>query len=301
MGTFNIFEFEEQPAIRALREEDRFRAIATLNPGIIDLIGGFLGTGSGGGGAAPAAPSAPAAPAPVPTRDPAALQLALLSLPIAVEGQPITPEYHNALRQALIALAGFVDAAAVDPSATAAVVPQLLPARNADGPLQGWDTDVGAAVQPDTDPVDVVGWMPVRLPDGLTVDTLAVSGRRTENPPITNLQVSLVRRPLVADADTASTPTLEIARVRMDADDDGPLVGRDSTTLTGTGAQFVGTAQATVPGLSSGLAASELADARAKATRVRATEFVYILVATVNADPGARVRLESIRIGLSRF
>jgi hypothetical protein len=124
---------------------------------------------------------------------PANIDVALASVPIAQDGAVIDAEYHNSLRAALRSLADYVGASTIDQSSVMSLAPAFLPLLGALGNLP-WA--VGPAFASGLNSSD--GWLPLALPDGVRLDSLAVSHR--SEPTLSTFTVRLARYPILGSA-----------------------------------------------------------------------------------------------------
>jgi hypothetical protein len=165
--------------------------------------GNYYG-GYRGGGTPPPAPT----PTPTPITPPApsgqSLQVALGSIPIAHDGDVISAVYHNALRDALLQIAGFLGDAATNQQVTVNYLP-ALEADNGTG-LNPWKLVDRAALQDGNK--HLLGWLPLELPDGITITGLAAFGSRGADQP-TTFQLKLVRQS-IADGSHTDLGTLDV-------------------------------------------------------------------------------------------
>jgi len=164
--------------------------INKLDPGLIDLILGAI---------------SPATPTPgvvVPTLG----DTFRSSIPVAQDGDLITSNYHNSLRDAIIQLADQSGGAAGGGTTALAFAPAMQPTGGSDA--VSWVQQLGFANRPPTVPGDKVvdGWMPVSLPHGSRVRKLTVVGNRTKGTWLL-FQVQLFRQ---LAADTATEPLIQI-------------------------------------------------------------------------------------------
>jgi hypothetical protein len=151
-----------------------------------------------------AGPQTPGGPAAAPGTPPD-LGIALASVPIAHDGAVIDAEYHNSLRRALAALAGRVGGGELDGTRALSLTP-LFRRLSDDG--DGWDlTPEDAVGQSESD-----GWMPVDLPDGVRLESLAV-GHFAEKT-LTYFSVRLARLRIL---DRATEEVFTIQRTKGDA------------------------------------------------------------------------------------
>ncbi len=118
------------------------------------------------------------------------LQTLLNAIPTANDGDAIRSDYHNSLRDAVVALANLIGTPQPSPSVTVTVVPAF--AMHLVGPA--WvinDGYAGPAVGGSAD-----GILPVQLPDGMSLDSMTVLGRR--NGTVSSFDVLLSRQVLGA-------------------------------------------------------------------------------------------------------
>jgi hypothetical protein len=225
-----------------------------------------------GGGTTPA-PPAPAAPAPpTTTTDP----LVSLNIPIAQEGLPITSDYHNSLRDALMAIARRLGISQVTSGAILSFAPGFLP-HTPDAP---WALDYGFAkasgFAPATGPLPAKGWMPIGLPDGARIQKMTVLGAKTGN--ISQFDIKLLRQPF----DQTTTSTLVA------------IANKDITASPFT---------VSVPVQVAGLPPSAFNDVTLNAALedfklVDNTKYKYLVTAEVNGDAAATAQITTIEIGI---
>lgn len=134
---------------------------------------------------------------------PTNIQALLDAIPIAEDDHVITAEYHNALRDAIRALAGVGETAGVTNHVSA-----LAPVLSSDGPNPKWESLVGVAKATGI----ASGWMPVQLPDGALIQKIVVHCRRVAS--TGTLNVGLIR--LLA-ATEGPIPYVQIAVTQFDA------------------------------------------------------------------------------------
>jgi hypothetical protein len=136
---------------------------------------------------------APGAGPPSPTTPLATAQDVIASIPVAEDGIVIRSNYHNSLRDALIALLAEV---AVGRGPVAPLAPAFV---SVAGSVGNWTVVQGvASVQaPATGRADAVGWLPLELPHGGKIQSLTVSGGRTGT--MSGFAVTLLRQALSAD------------------------------------------------------------------------------------------------------
>jgi hypothetical protein len=103
----------------------------------------------------------------------AQLQAFLDAIPYANEGDVITPEHHNSLRAACGRLANALDQSQIARVVTQSFTPVLLPVIG----KEQWRITQAFCVG-DNDGGTAEGWMPLDLPNGASVDTVTVRGKR---------------------------------------------------------------------------------------------------------------------------
>jgi hypothetical protein len=208
------------------------------------------------------------APTPAPTT-PADLVLPILAIPIAYEGQPITSEYHNSTRNAILAIAGQLGAGAVGQLVTRSFAPGFFP----DGSPAGWQPSLGVASKP-TNATDFSGWFPVQLPDNSRIEGFAVLGRRVGA--MTSFRVRLLRQAL-ADHDPAGGPTQLIT------------VALVTHELKDAQADFSATSSLNIAGLSAG--------ALEEFKMIDNSKFKYLVQATVaGAAADAEAQVSAVQV-----
>jgi len=95
------------------------------------------------------------------------------AIPIAQRGDVISPESHNTLRDAVVAIITQLGGVSGTTLTTAPLVPAFLPV-SANDP--SWTMVPGVAKSPGS---AAKGWMPVQLPDGALIQRLIVVAGRT--------------------------------------------------------------------------------------------------------------------------
>ncbi len=109
------------------------------------------------------------------------------TIPVAVEGEVISSEYHNSLRAAVLALADILGAGAVQRNFT------LMPALIKTDGLPEWRFTSGVASAPAHQQNTISGILPVLLPNGAAIQAMIVRGRRVGS--VAGLETKLVRQP----------------------------------------------------------------------------------------------------------
>ena len=133
----------------------------------------------------PGQPAAPPVTPPPPSG--VSLQVALGAVPIAHDGDVISAVYHNALRNALLQIAGFLGDQATNQQVTVNYLPALQP----DASANPWK-QTGCHAEQDG-AKHLLGWMALELPDGITITGIAGFGARGADAPST-FELRLVRQ-----------------------------------------------------------------------------------------------------------
>jgi hypothetical protein len=197
-------------------------------------------------------------------------------VPIANEGNVITSEYHNTVRDVLLAMAQLFGAGVVSPAINVSFAPQFV--GPAGDPAPAWSpTQVGVSQvgPPQEGRPDAFGWMSVQLPDGARIQSLTVFGKKAAATQV--LTFSLLRYPL---NDVNQTPTTLIT---LDAKD-------------GTGGFSPSDSIKTDPSLGTNLALATLDDYQS----IKNDKFKYIFTARLSGAPAnAAVQIHAIQIACS--
>jgi hypothetical protein len=133
--------------------------LANLNPNTIEVLNALLGGGGSGTAGSPTAPSAQ-------------VRALIDAIPFANDGDVITADHHNTLREAIARIAGSVGDTQLARVSIESFAPQLLPVANGEAP---WRTSPRFAVGPTTG-FKAEGWMPLDLPHGADIDSMIVRG-----------------------------------------------------------------------------------------------------------------------------
>jgi hypothetical protein len=141
------------------------------------------GTGGGGGGGSGPPVAQPSGPSPE-------LQAFVATIPFANDGDVITPDHHNLLREALARIAGALDVSQFADVVTLSIPPAFQPIVD-ENP---WRVTEGFSRGP-TQTQDAKGWLPLNLPDGTSIDHVHVRGTAPTKP--LQLNFTVVRKPLV--------------------------------------------------------------------------------------------------------
>jgi hypothetical protein len=230
-------------------------------------LGGYSGGyyGGVGGGAAPSAPApAPAAPAAPagPTASASDLQVMMAAIPTAFDGQVITADHHNALREALIAMANRLGLGVISEEITITNAPRFIAMTGG----SAWDEDAGIVKKASATTGALRGWMEFDLPDGARIKKMAVFA---SNDAAGAMRVKL-RRQKVTDSTTADLISIDI---------------------TGTDAAHGVEGDVTLPGLSLGAAAIE------ETRLVNNREFKYLLVAELDTGvAGKEAKITAVQV-----
>lgn len=172
--------------------------LGLLSPGLIgSIIGG--GGASGGSGASGGAAT-----------QPGDLSTLLGDIPIANDGNVFTAHYHNSLRAALIAFAGYLGQ--LNRNAVEVVAPALQP--DAWQETGDWRIRADRAMAYFAQVNKVSGWVALDLPDGAKLQTLTIVNQRGRG--LGTLTVELRRLPLASPE--ATTPDV-LARFTGKPDD----------------------------------------------------------------------------------
>jgi len=131
----------------------------------------------------------------------------IAAIPTAENGQVISREYHNSIRDALVEINKLISAApgAADTSMTFA--PNFLPIIDAGVRSPEWSLSIGIASKPGP---AARGWFPVQLPDGGSIKSMTVTGQRSGT--VLSCQVRLVRQ-TIADATAAPMIIISLKNV----------------------------------------------------------------------------------------
>lgn len=129
------------------------------------------------------------------------------AIPTASRGDIITPETHNSLRDAIIALAGQLGATSPSHTITRTFAPAFFPI----GTDPGWQSRSGFVRNPSGNMVK--GWMPVALPDGYQIKRFfVIAGRQGAVEAPQQIDVMLQRQSL-RGSNTAAVTLASISLV----------------------------------------------------------------------------------------
>jgi hypothetical protein len=151
------------------------------------------------------------------TLSPTELQILLNALPVAQEGYVITSAHINALRTAILNLAAKIGGAALSPTQLLTFMPAFAPS---DG-NPAWSLKDGVAkAGPNESGGSASGWLPLQLPDGMSIQAMIVLGDKTG---------------------TITSFNIELFKLTLDGSDPQPVI---TTALSRAADQFNVTTQA---------------------------------------------------------
>jgi hypothetical protein len=198
-----------------------------VRPGLVRpdiLTGGVMSPGFGTTGQPP-----PVQPPVSPTASASDLQILIASVPTAQDGHVITADYHNSVRNALVAIANHLGLGPVSDEMTITNAPRLL----REGNLPEWELQYGFVRRERAAPPNgnIHGWMELDLPEGARIKKMVVFATRGGDG---SLKVKLKRQKIT---DPTITPDLIAIDIAADAD---AARGTDGdVTIPGTGAGAV--------------------------------------------------------------
>jgi hypothetical protein len=152
----------------------------------------------------------PEPPPPPPVSTPTELMTVLTAVPLARDGDVITAAYHNALREAVLAVAAQLGVSLASRLVTVSVAPSFLPI--GDDPT--WKLHAGFASNFVGESVEttVRGWAPLELPDATRIQNITVTGTRSGA--VESLSVRLVRLTISDEAQTQTVlATLQLGEI----------------------------------------------------------------------------------------
>jgi len=97
----------------------------------------------------------------------------LAAIPLANDGNLITPDYHNSIRAAIAAIVAQLQQTPVSGRSRISVPPALLP----EAPAAAWQSSTGFVTTGGQ--AAVSGWTPIRLPQGGHIESMNVQGSLT--------------------------------------------------------------------------------------------------------------------------
>lgn len=167
------------------------------------------------------------------------LQILISSIPIANPGNIITSEYHNALRDAVRALASKIGLS-INPTAEFQILtfsPNFLPITA--GVNTNWNVTLNRATTPQVAASAVVsGGFVVQLPDGATIFQMIVRGKRlgTSAPNPSQFKIALNRLKFGQESEPITLISMDLKTVKDGAfkEEEGVKLSQkelDSTTI----------------------------------------------------------------------
>jgi hypothetical protein len=114
-------------------------------------------------------------------------------IPTAQDGDVITADFHNSLRSAIVAMAGYLGDTAINHQVVLTLAPSLL------GSGAGAWTLAPDSAEATSGPAN--GWLPVDLPDGARIQGMSVIHARTDK--LDTLTVDLRRLSISSPTDPA--------------------------------------------------------------------------------------------------
>lgn len=239
---------------------------AIANPLLLQLVSMYAAAPSAGAATGTAAPTG----SPPPTITGPAAATIVDSIPYVEDGDVIRARDHNDLLSAIRLIARLLDTGELAQEITVAAAPVLLPVLAKDK----FQLDEGFARGPAADVASFVGWMPLDLPDGYTIDSLRLLGAYPGGA-LVDWPVSLRRVP------------------HGKQDDETVISGNLKTSSTTLGATF-STSFAFDPRGHSRAEADEL-------SKVDTSRFRYQLHTTVSgAKPSVDVKLFAVQVDCVR-
>jgi hypothetical protein len=211
--------------------------------------------------------SEPVTPPPAPSQ----VELALATIPRAIDGDVITAEHHNALREAVRVIAAFLGGESLARIVTVSLAPALV----AQGSARQWKLESGRAVQPAKGVTK--GWMPAALPDGSGVERVDAFGVRAKT--AGSFFVELARREIRGAAGEAPE-----ALCRVDLHE----VGESGTSPRPVSASAE---------VGDGVSASAVESLRT----VDNSRYTYLLSAELNASTASKAELHAIEVVCSKW
>jgi hypothetical protein len=228
----------------------------------------YTGGGSSGGTTAPP-PTASAPPPPAASATPSStasdLQVLIASIPIAQDGQVISAEYHNSVRNAFMALANRLGLGAISEEIHITNAPQLTKVEG-----QGeWLQELGQARKATAATGALRGWMELDLPDGARIKKMNV----------------------FAGNNAAGTMRLKLRRqsVSTSAGDDLIVIN-----VTNNDAATVKDGDVTIPDSTLGAAAIE------ESRIVNNTKYKYLFVAELDSGVAGDARILTMQVVLGK-
>jgi hypothetical protein len=156
------------------------------------------------------------------------LQTLINAIPTANDGDVITRQYHNSLRDALVAIASGLGVTGTTDN-TRTLAPSFLAAQ----PQPEWALAQGFAAKAAGGTCE--GWIPLALPDGARLARMTLMGGRSgaPTPPATfTFQVQLLRQPFT---ETTTIPLVTIPNLTTPATQTDPFEASGVFSVTGVG------------------------------------------------------------------
>jgi hypothetical protein len=226
-----------------------------------------VGSGSSGGTAPGTTTPGPTPAATAAVGAPPDVALALLSVPIAQDGMVITAEFHNALRSAVTAIAGYLGEASVNAAVVATLAPTFL---EVPGVAKKFEVTLEKAAGVN----GANGWMPIDLPDGARLQRLVV---------------------LATAAKTLNQLDVTLERVEVNG---GPVVVLATASQTsGDGTMKPATGEIKPVGINSPAAVDEM-------RRVDNSTYRYAIRAKTGGtggDAAVQVEIHSVQVAFTRW
>jgi hypothetical protein len=131
------------------------------------------------------------------------------AIPVAGRGDVISPESHNSLRDAIVAIVTELGGAVV----TLTFAPTFLEASDplTGGQLPKWAINIGLAQSFGGNPA-VTGWLPLQLPDGSQIQQLRVVFGGTK-PLNSQMDVTLQRQDIAGEISALNLATLSVSSI----------------------------------------------------------------------------------------
>ncbi|SRR5260221_2002614 len=117
------------------------------------------------------------------------LQALLNKIPTAGDGDIVTKQYHNSIRDTLAAIVTQLGIRPTSQTVTVGIAPMFL---RSDPQVDTWNQLFGSVSNPASSSALVDGWLPIQLPSGVNIQSMTVSGQRKGTVQV--FQVQLVRQ-----------------------------------------------------------------------------------------------------------
>lgn len=162
-----------------------------------------------------------------PTASASSLQILISTIRPAQDGDVITADDYNALRNALVAIANRLGVGPVSDEITVTVAPRFLPSTAG---THEWAIDYGVANKPNQTSGSVKGWMEVEFPEGARIKKMVGFATATFTS-TGSLMLRLIRQQII-NADNKSV----LAELAIPTANDISKGVEADVTLPGTGA-----------------------------------------------------------------